>query len=557
MNTTPTATRRLLVLRGPDCGDQPALEILRQIGEVRVVDSIDEALEALRGEPFDFMVSDTSDFLPLERAAVTQKAQVILDTIAEGVCVIDLTGRLLWSNRKFRGLPSDVIDRLRQMCAEACAPEADGARPGAQVRTHRLSLVTRDDRFLEIYATPILNHQGQLCQIAVVVRDSTGTRRLQQKIDAIDNAGRELVRMDAETIAGLNAAQRLELFEKKILRYTRELMRFDNFAIRLLDKKTQKLELVLSAGLPLEARQIEIYASPEGNGISGYVAATGRSYICPDVHNDPRYLRGIDNARSSLTVPLRLHDQVVGIFNVESDRPAAFTEDDRQFAEIFGRYVAIALNILDLLIVERHHTSGQLAGDLAAEISGPLNDILSDVTTLREDYIGHDDLRHRLNSITDNVIRIREAIKEVAQTPSRLVGQTGRRFEPDPQLAGRTVLVADDEPIIRETIHDVLTRAGCVVETARDGDQAVAMLARRSYDLVLSDIKMPGKNGYEVFAAAKNARADCPVIFMTGFGYDPNHSIIRARHEGLAAVLFKPFKVDQLLQDVRSALVGR
>jgi DNA-binding NtrC family response regulator len=41
---------------------------------------------------------------------------------------------------------------------------------------------------------------------------------------------------------------------------------------------------------------------------------------------------------------------------------------------------------------------------------------------------------------------------------------------------------------------------------------------------------------------------------MTGFGYDPNHSIVRASQEGLAAVLFKPFKVDQLLAEVRKAL---
>ena len=65
---------------------------------------------------------------------------------------------------------------------------------------------------------------------------------------------------------------------------------------------------------------------------------------------------------------------------------------------------------------------------------------------------------------------------------------------------------------------------------------------------------MPVKNGYEVFAAAKNENPNTPVILTTGFGYDPNHSIIRARREGLSAVLFKPFKVDQLLGEIRSAL---
>jgi CheY-like chemotaxis protein len=80
--------------------------------------------------------------------------------------------------------------------------------------------------------------------------------------------------------------------------------------------------------------------------------------------------------------------------------------------------------------------------------------------------------------------------------------------------------------------------------------------SRGGFDLVLSDIKMPIKSGYEVFAAAKAANPDTPVILTTGFGYDPNHCIVRARREGLSAVLFKPFKVDQLLLEIRSALKG-
>jgi DNA-binding NtrC family response regulator len=92
------------------------------------------------------------------------------------------------------------------------------------------------------------------------------------------------------------------------------------------------------------------------------------------------------------------------------------------------------------------------------------------------------------------------------------------------------------------------------VSIAADGAAAIEMIAQQSFDLVLSDIKMPLRTGYEVFAAAKEANPKTPVILTTGFGYDPNHSIVRARREGLAAVLFKPFKVDQLLSEIRNAL---
>jgi DNA-binding NtrC family response regulator len=171
-----------------------------------------------------------------------------------------------------------------------------------------------------------------------------------------------------------------------------------------------------------------------------------------------------------------------------------------------------------------------------------------------EDYIGHDDLRHRLQKITDNVVRIREAVREVVQPTGGILGTKPTAPEVDPVLADRSVLVIDDEENIRMTVRDVLARHGCNVDTARDGDEAIAMINNGQYDLVVSDIRMPGCDGYSVFAAVKDKDANCPVIFMTGFGYDPSHSVIRARQEGLSAVLYKPFKVDQLLGDVRNAI---
>ena len=131
-----------------------------------------------------------------------------------------------------------------------------------------------------------------MVQVVAVVWDATGTRRLQQKIDAIDRAGRELVKLEAESLSKLNVGQRLKVLEDKIISFTKELLHFDHFAIRLLDRRTNKLEMVISAGFPPDALNVDLFAQSEGNGISGYVAATGRSYICPDVERDPRYVDG-------------------------------------------------------------------------------------------------------------------------------------------------------------------------------------------------------------------------------------------------------------------------
>jgi CheY-like chemotaxis protein len=127
----------------------------------------------------------------------------------------------------------------------------------------------------------------------------------------------------------------------------------------------------------------------------------------------------------------------------------------------------------------------------------------------------------------------------------------------DPVLSGARVLVADDEPNIRGTISDVLRKYHATVTAVPNGAAAIVELEQHDFELVVSDIKMPDKTGYDVFAAARKKNPNLPVILMTGFGYDPNHCIVRASQEGLQAVLFKPFKVDQFLTEVRKALAAQ
>lgn len=554
MDTT-VAHPRVLLLSTSGPGDDSVVTRLLAEAHVRVVHSFDDAVNALRDESYDLVVSTTCDLPPLKHASVNQQAAMILDTIGQGVCIVDRQGQLVWANPKMQGYPEDLKPQVCAVCQQTFGkPAEEEAGKPAYHRARRFSLTAGEDQYFEVTITPVVGSGEEVTQIAAVVWDVTTTRRLQKKIDAIDVAGRGLVRLDVEATAGMDMEERIGVLEQKMLRYMRDLLQYDNFAVFLLDKKTDRLEMVLQHGMSEKTRDIDIFASPENNGISGYVAATGRSYICHDTQKDPRYITGLDRARSSLTVPLRLHDQIIGVFDIESDQPAAFNEDDRQFAEILARYVAIALNFLDLLITERYQSTGRMADDVSGEIAGPLNDIITEASTLMEEYIGHDDLRHHLNAICDNVTEIKKTLKEVATPLGGLLGRRPTQSVMDPILNGKRVLVADDEEIIRETVGGVLRRYGCEVETASDGGQATAMVEQRSYDLLVADIKMPLKSGYEVFAAARDVNPQIGVILMTGFGYDPNHSIVRARKEGLDAVLFKPFKVDQLLAEVRQAI---
>lgn len=552
-----TATyRRILVLAASHDIPDALQERFGPNADFECVESVEAAQQRLKEANFELVIADPSliETLTLP-AGADGNLRLLLETIGQGVCIFDANGELQWDNPRMRSYPRDLIQRISESCRRTFrdhAREFANSTP-AHARARRFSLVAGDDQHFDVTVTPVIGENGHIARFSAVVWDVTHSRRLQQKIDAIDLAGRELVRLDAETTAGMDVEERLRLLERKILRYLHDLLHFDNFAVLLIDKKTNRLEMVLQHGMCAESQDLDIFASTENNGISGYVAATGRSYICHDTATDARYLQGLEQARSSLTVPLRLHDRIIGVLDIESDKPAAFDEDDRQFAEMLARYVALALNMLDLLIVERYESTGQLADDVIDEIAGPLNDIVTEAGTLIEEYIGNDELRHRLHAIIDNVDTIKKKVRTVASPRAGILGRHGEKCEKDPLLEGKRILIADDEDTIRETIGGVLRGRGCEVILARDGAEAIGFLETNPFDLLLADIKMPHRNGYEVFAAARDVNPGISVILMTGFGYDPNHSIVRARQEGLDAVLFKPFKVDQLMTEIRSA----
>lgn len=548
---------RVLILGGKLAGQHPVADALRQMFTVDEIQKHDDAMEALRTEAYHGIFADVGDFLPLERSLVGEKASLVLNTIGEGVCIVDTDGRTVWSNRRMQEFPADVGQQVKQICLRALTLFCDhtGAlSSSSRTRTRKFTFQS-EDHYFELVASPLGEDPDDIKQVVAVVWDATSGRRLQQKLDAIDAAGRELTRLENDAVVKLSPNARLQLLQDKIIRYSKDLMNFDHFAIRLLDKRTNKLEPVIAEGLPEEALEIDLYAQPEGNGISGYVATTGRSYICHDIEKDPRYVLGLAHCKSSLTVPLALHDKVIGVLNVESEKIGAFDEDDRQIAEIFGRYVALALHILDLLVVERYTTSGQMADNVVQEVAQPLNDIVTEAQTMIEEYIGDDSMRQRLHTVVDHVETIRTALRDVKQGPRGILGKDqAAQNKADPMIADKHILIADDEQNIRQTIGEVLEKQGAKCVLCKNGFEAVARLEQQDFDLVLSDIKMPYRNGYEIFAAAKRQNENLPVILMTGFGYDPHHSIVRASREGLSSVMFKPFKVDQLLEEVRKGL---
>jgi len=381
----------------------------------------------------------------------------------------------------------------------------------------------------------------------------TGGGEMQKKINAICDAGIELTQLDASTVKSLNVAQRLRLMEEKVVRYVHELLDMDNFEIRLLDLRSGNLELVIAENLsPMKIGEV-LRAEERDNGICGNVAATGKSYICPDVSQEPLYRTGLDSAASSLTVPLWLNDKLIGVFNAESNTLDAFDENDRRLAEIFGRYIASAMHTLDLLVIERYTTNEQVSKTILHELAEPLRSI----DALAAELISSD---HELGQkLLDAAKIVHNRLEACTSGPQTIIDADRANFiKPDPKMKGRRILIADDEEVVRTGVEIVLQKLGCTVTVCEDGTQTIEVLheAKRlgqQFDLIISDIRMPGCNGYEVFSAATELWSNQVVILMTGFGYDPNHSIMRASQKGMHTILFKPFRTDQLVETVQKA----
>ena len=107
---------------------------------------------------------------------------------------------------------------------------------------------------------------------------------------------------------------------------------------------------------------------------------------------------------------------------------------------------------------------------------------------------------------------------------------------------------------MRSAAHELLERYHCIVETAHDANTACSLVrnlgADATYDVIIADIKLPDMNGYELLSKLKEVSENTPLVLMTGFGYDPGHSIVKARQAGLRSVLYKPFRLDQLVTAV-------
>lgn len=114
------------------------------------------------------------------------------------------------------------------------------------------------------------------------------------------------------------------------------------------------------------------------------------------------------------------------------------------------------------------------------------------------------------------------------------------------------LLLVDDEPGMLETLSDILTSAGYQVTAVNNGDAALEHLMRGGYDLVLMDVRMPGRDGVSVLEAS--GAPPPPVVLMTAYAVEER--LQAARAGGAHAVVQKPFAAPYLLDVLAGAVAA-
>ncbi len=114
------------------------------------------------------------------------------------------------------------------------------------------------------------------------------------------------------------------------------------------------------------------------------------------------------------------------------------------------------------------------------------------------------------------------------------------------------ILIVDDEPNIRRVLQVAFEKSGYLASTAENADEAYRMATETPFQCVVTDVTMPGKTGYELMLALREAKPELPVVIMTAFGTIPQ--AVQAIRNGAYEYIAKPFDLDVLKRIVASAV---
>jgi CheY-like chemotaxis protein/two-component sensor histidine kinase len=157
----------------------------------------------------------------------------------------------------------------------------------------------------------------------------------------------------------------------------------------------------------------------------------------------------------------------------------------------------------------------------------------------------------RVNSVsgegTEFVVEFPEVVVSVAR-----LGIDAGVSRSQSALQGQRILVVDDEVDIRQVLYKILTAQGASVELAQGGREALGILRKQAFDVVLCDIKMPGMGGFQLYEELQQLPLRPVFILITG-GVELSQDQQRLIHQERLKVIPKPFNLEQLLMMLQTA----
>ena len=120
-------------------------------------------------------------------------------------------------------------------------------------------------------------------------------------------------------------------------------------------------------------------------------------------------------------------------------------------------------------------------------------------------------------------------------------------------MENKRILIVDDESDVLEFLQLFLETNGYQVTTTDSCTQAIDFVRTQDFFLVITDIAMPEMDGYEIISEMTRIKARTCYVVMTGFGYNPKHTLVRIEEDHSCPCLFKPFNRAKVLEVVAKA----
>jgi GAF domain-containing protein len=308
--------------------------------------------------------------IPTLLRAIVQRATELLEATGGGIYLLMETGDTFRLEAVY-GLPSSLeghlVNRERGVIGQTIKTRQPLAVAAYREWPNRLQMLD-EYNLTSVVAAPILS--GERVLGAIAIHDTTQERQFgKEDLDlllrianhaavAIENGKvfaeesqrlEEIQRLYEEQNAIYKASQALvsvldydELLDK-VLEVLTDQLQYPCCAILLIDEAVNELYIERARNYPAEVQQGTRIKIGGEKGITGQVAATGEPLVVPDVTQEPRYIPGIPNGRSEISVALKMGGKIIGVLDVESTRVNAFNERDQRILTALAAQVAIAI----------------------------------------------------------------------------------------------------------------------------------------------------------------------------------------------------------------------